>query len=172
MKTRGLFVALSLVFLSATAAQAQTASQAFRVVVPSSLAIVAPAGQIMTHDQTDSNQTFSRQRWTVKGNVANGLAVTFATTTPFVHDTNAAMRRDAQLSLELAGSSGPATWKVTTAADATNMATSDNDARVAATSNGVGKANFDLIVTFVTGEFGTFASGNYNLTVVGTVAAN
>ncbi len=40
---------------------------------------------------------------------------------------------------------------------------SDNDARVAAASNGVGKANFDLVVTFVTGEFGTFASGNYKL---------
>ncbi len=57
MKTRGLFVALTLVFLSATAAQAQTASQAYRVVVPSSLAIVAPAGQIMTHDQTTVTRT-------------------------------------------------------------------------------------------------------------------
>lgn len=172
MKIRGLFAAASLVFVSATAAQAQTASQSFRVVVPSSLAIVAPAGQIMTHDQTDTNQTFGRQRWTVKGNVSNGVAVTFSTTNPFTHETNGTMRRDAQLSLELAGTSGPANWTVTTPADATNIASSDGDATVAATSNGVGKANFDLMITFVTGEFGTFASGNYNLTVVGTVAAN
>jgi hypothetical protein len=172
MKIRGLFVAASLFFVSANVAQAQNASQAFRVVVPSSLAIVAPAGQILTHDQTDSNQTFGRQRWTVKGNVSNGVAVSFAANTPFVHETNAAMRRDAQLGLELAGSNGPATWTVTTPTDATNIGSSDNDARVAASSNGVGKANFDLTVTFVTGEFGTFASGNYNLTIVGTVAAN
>lgn len=172
MKIRGLVAAASLFCVSATGAQAQTASQPFRVVVPSSLAIVAPAGQVMTHDQTDNNQTFGKQRWTVKGNVPNGVAVTFATNTPFIHDSNTSMRRDAQLSLELAGSTGPGNWTVTTAADATNMGSSDNDARVAATSNGVGKANFDLLISFVTGEFGTFASGNYNLTVVGTVAAN
>ncbi len=44
MKIRGLFVAFSCVFLAASTAQAQSASQAFRVVVPSSLAIVAPTG--------------------------------------------------------------------------------------------------------------------------------
>ncbi len=172
MKIRGLFVAVSLLLVSASAAQAQTASQAFRVVVPSSLAIVAPAGQSLTHDQTDNNQTFGRQRWTVKGNVNNGVAVTFAANTPFIHESNGAMRRDAQLNLELAGFNGPANWTITTPADATNIGGGDNDARVAAASNGVGKANFDLTVTFVTGEFGTFASGNYNLTIVGTVAAN
>ncbi len=172
MKIRGLFVATSLFFLSTNGLQAQTASQAYRVVVPSSLAIVAPSGQLITHDQTDNNQTFGRQRWTVKGNVNNGVAVTFAANTPFIHESNGAMRRDAQLNLELAGFSGPASWTVTTASDTTNIGGGDTDARVSATSNGVGKANFDLTVTFVTGEFGTFASGNYNLTVVGTVAAN
>lgn len=172
MKICGLFVAVAMFMTSPIPLHGQTASQAFRVVVPSSLAIVAPAGQIITHDQTDTNQSFARQRWTVKGNVANGVAVSFATNTPFIHDANSAMRRDAQLNLELAGSSGPANWTVTTPMDATSVGSSDNDARVAATSNGVGKANFDLLITFVTGEFGTFASGNYNLTVVGTVAAN
>ncbi len=172
MKIRGLFVALSLLFLTGNIASAQSASQGFRVVVPSSMAIVAPSGQILTHDQTDSNQNFGRQRWTVKANVNNGVAVTFATNTPFIHETNSSMRRDAQLGLELAGTSGPANWTLTTPADSTNIGSSDNDARVSASSNGVGKANFDLSVTFVTGEFGTFASGNYNLTVVGTVTAN
>ena len=172
MKIRGLFVAVSLFFLSATAAQAQNASQAFRVAVPSSLAIVAPVGQQLTHDQTDNNQAFSKQRWTVKGNVSNGVVVTFVSATPFVHETNGTMRRDALLGLELAGKTGPADWTVTKAADATNISGNDNDASVAASSNGVGRANFDLSVTFVTGEFGTFAAGNYNLTVVGTVSAN
>ncbi len=82
------------------------------------------------------------------------------------------MRRDAQLGLALANVNGPATWTVTAPADATNIAGGDTNAQVAATSNGVGKANFDLSVTFVTGEFGTFAAGNYNLTIIGTVTAN
>ncbi len=173
MKIRGLFVALFVCLWSAGVASAQqSAPQGFQVVVPTSLAIIAPTSQTITHDQSDSNQAFAKQRWTVKGNVLNGVNVSFKTATAFTHMNNSAFKRDAQLALELAGTQGSAVWTINTPVDATNYGSADETAIVNAMSNGAGRANFDLTVTFVTGEFGSFAAGNYALTVVGTVAAN
>ncbi len=157
--------------LSAGSAFAQTASQGFKVVVPTGLSIVAPTDAQITHDETDNDNLFPAQTWVVKGNAANGLTVTFATQDVFKHSSGN-FQRDAGLSIALGTTQGPATWNIVTATDQTDYASADPVAQVVASSNGVGRANIDLTVSFVTEEFGVFAAGDYDMTVVGTVAAN
>ncbi len=157
--------------LSAGSAFAQTASQGFKVVVPTGLSIVAPTAAQITHDETDNDNLFPAQTWVVKGNAANGLTVTFATQDVFKHSSGN-FQRDAGLSIALGTTQGPATWNIVTATDQTDYASADPVAQVVASSNGVGRANIDLTVSFVTEEFGVFAAGDYDMTVVGTVAAN
>ena len=41
-----------------------------------------------------------------------------------------------------------------------------------AASNGVGRASFNLNVKFITDGFGSFAAGDYETTVTGTVTEN
>ena len=149
-----------------------TATQKFKVTVPSNISITAPGDVSLTHDQTDNDQSFPAQAWVVKGNTSAGVAVSFATATAFVHTVDSQFKRDATLGLALASNQGPAAWTISTASDSTDYANLDGVATVAASSDGVGSANFDLTVTFVTDGFGTFASGDYETTVTGTVTAN
>ena len=156
----------------ASAALAQSGSQKYTVVVPSSLTITAPADVSLTHDESDNDQAFPAQQWVVKGNSLNGVSVSFATSQAFKHTTEPTYKRDLTLGLAVASSNGPATWNVTQASDTTDYVGSDEVATVAASSNGVGRATFDLSVTFITDSFGTFAAGSYETTVVGTLTAN
>jgi hypothetical protein len=151
---------------------ADTATQKFTVSVPQNIAITAPANASITHDETDNNQPFSPQAWTVRGNTLAGVNVSFATATPFVHTTDSSFKRNAKLDLAVASSQGPATWTVTKATDTTDYGGNDMNASVTATSNGVGRATMNVSVTFITDTFGTFAAGSYEATVTGTVAAN
>ena len=147
------------------------ASQTFRVVVRTNISITATELVEITHDESDADQSFPAQQWVVKGNVNEGVLVTFVAQTPFIHTVDDTFKRDARLSLAVASSVGPATWTVTEPTDETDYGTDVNTASVAATSDGVGRANFDLSVQFITDDFGTFAAGNYESTVVGTVSA-
>ncbi len=140
--------------------------------MPQSISISAPTTASLTHNQTSDNQAFPAQTWTVRGNTLAGVTVQFGTSTPFVHATNSDFKRDAKLDLALGTVQGPAVWTVTTASDTTNYGGNDNAAQVAAASNGVGRANFNLTVTFLTADYDSLAAGNYGLTVTGTVAAN
>ncbi len=166
------FIAIVSVAARPANGQTATASQNYSVIVPPSISIVAPSNQVITHDLTDNNQTFPLQTWTVKGNLANGLNVSFATTHAFTHSSDANSKRNAQLGLALASSQGAGRWTITKATDATNFASGDELAEVTAVSDGVGRANFNLSVTFVTEEIGLFAAGDYSTTIVGTVSAN
>jgi hypothetical protein len=150
---------------------AQNDSQGFRVVVPTGLSIVAPGAAQIVHDETDNDNLFPAQTWVVKGNASNGLTVTFATQDVFKHSSGN-FQRDAGLAIALGTTQGPATWNIGTATDQTDYVNNDPVAQVTASSNGVGRANIDLTVSFITEEFGVFAAGDYDMTVVGTVAAN
>ena len=165
-------VAVLTVF-SANFAMAQTSgSQKFRVVVPTSISITAPNEVEINHDESDNDQSFDPQQWIVKANVTQGVNVSFATTTPFTHTTLPQFKRDARLGLSTASSIGPAEWEVTQETDQTDYANDDGVALVTAVSNGVGRATFNLAVQFITDDYGTFAAGTYESTVVGTVSAN
>lgn len=149
-----------------------TGSQTFTVSVPQNISITAPAAVGLTHDQSDNPQAFPAQAWTVRGNSLGGVNVSFATSNAFTHATDPTFKRDAKLNLALGTVQGPALWTIAVPQDQTNYLTGDGVAQVTASSNGVGRASFNLAVTFITEEFGTFAQGDYTTTVVGTVAAN
>ncbi len=172
MNIKYIVAALFAVSSASTAMAQTTATQKFKVIVPANISITAPSDVVITHDQTESDQTFPAQQWVVKGNSLAGVAVSFSTNTAFVHKTDSTFKRDAQLGLAVASSTGPATWTVGQAADTTNYVGSDGVATVSASSNGVGKATFDLTMKFVTNGFGSFAAGDYESTVTGTVTAN
>ena len=160
-------------FSASLCSAADTDRQGFRVIVPTTISIAAPAtSATITHDQSDSNQPFPVQTWTVKGNLATGVNVAFSTMSAFVNNADSASRRNVQLGLAVNGAQGPASWVVTRATDSTNYLSGDEVAQVTAESDGAGSANFDLSVTFVTEDFDLFTAGQYEVTVVGTVAAN
>lgn len=147
-------------------------TQSFSVTVPASVSIIAPAAVAITHDETNNPQAFPPQAWVVKGNATNGVSVSFSTATPFIHETDSTFKRNAKLDLAVATTQGPAQWTIGTASDMTNYVNDDGIAVVTASSNGVGRANLNLTVSFITEEFGVFAAGVYTTTVTGTVAAN
>ncbi len=159
-------------FSSGVVSASNTGNQTSTVTVPQTLTITPPSAQSLTHDETDNNQVFSAQQWEVISNAAAGVTVTFSTPTAFVHTTNNAYKRDARLGLAVGSSSGPATWTVSTATDQTDYANADETASVVGASDNAGNAVFNLTVTFITGEYGVFASGTYDMTVTGTVVAN
>lgn len=172
MKTRISLAALT-VLLGAVSAEAQvTASQKFTVTVPTNIDITAPSDVAITHDESDNDQAFPAQQWNVRGNIAAGVSVSFSTDQAFTHTTDSSFQRDAKLDLALASSDGPAVWSVGVASDTTDYANADGQATVQASSDGVGSAAFDLSVTFITDTFGSFAAGDYETTVTGTVTAN
>jgi hypothetical protein len=163
-------VAIASICLVSDRAMAQT-NQVLKVVVPASVSIVAPAAATITHNETDAPQAFPAQVWAVKGNSLNGVNVSFSTTTPFVHSTDNTFKRNAKLDLAVGTTQGPATWSVGVSTDTTNYVNNDGIAQVTASSNGVGRANMNLTVSFITEEFGVFAAGDYLTTVTGTIAA-
>lgn len=151
---------------------ATTGNQTFTVNVPTSVSITAPTAASINHDETDNLQAFPPQSWVVKGNAVNGVNVAFSTAQPFTHSSLSTEKRDAKLDLAVGTTSGPAVWTVGVGTDASNYASNDNVAQVTASSNGVGRANLNLTVSFLTGVYGEFAAGAYSTTVTGTVAAN
>ncbi len=157
--------------LHAQAPVPRTATQTFTVTVPQNISISAPAAVSLLHDETDNNQSFANQPWVVKGNIRNGVLVSFATGSAFVHTQDNTFQRNAKLDLGLGTTAGPAIWTITKATDQTDYATADGIATVEANSNGVGRASFNLGVSFITEEFGLFAAGDYVTTVTGTITA-
>jgi len=160
---------LSTCMVSTCAAQGQ---QKFRVNVPAHIGVTPPEDVTITHDESDRNQRFPVQLWGVKGNNPAGVAVSFSTTQAFTHTTDDTFKRNARLVLAIGDTSGPATWSLTQAKDTTDHTNGDGVATVAASSNGVGRADFRLKVRFITGAFGTFAAGEYETTITGTVTAH
>jgi hypothetical protein len=172
MKTYLRLLALVAVFvLAPSSVHAQTtASQTYTVVVPTSVSITAPAAASLTHDETNNPQAFPAQTWVVRGNSRTGMNISFASDS-FTHTTDPTFKRNSRLNLTVGTTQGPASWTVGVPASTSSFLTS-TPATVTATSTGVGRANLNLVVSFLTEEYGTFASGSYIATVVGTVAAN
>lgn len=169
----GLIVFAFAIAVGIPVAEAQTTdSQIFTVRVPQNISITAPSDVLINHDLTSADQAFGAQAWDVRGNTASGVTVNFAVNSPFVNQTNNTFKRDARLSLAKGTTTGTANWTVTTATDQTNYTGSDNSATVTASSDGAGRANMLLTVTFVTGDIGSVLAGDYVTTVTGTVTAN
>ncbi|TWT76440.1 hypothetical protein CA13_69340 [Planctomycetes bacterium CA13] len=173
MKSIKFTLAALFVFASTSTAMGDTtASQKFTINVPTAISITAPSNVSITHDETENDQAFPAQPWVVRGNSLAGVTVSLSTTKAFTHITDTTAKRNAQLGLSVASQEGAANWTVTTPTDVTDYATNDGVATVQATSNGFGRATLDVAVSFVTDGFGTFAAGDYETTVTGTVTSN
>ncbi len=172
MNMKYTLVALFVAASTSSVMGATTASQKFTVTVPSAISITAPANTTLTHDESENNQPFPAQPWVVKGNSLAGVTVSLKTTQPFTHKVDPSSKRNAQIGLSVGSSVGAAAWTVTKATDVTDYATNKVEASVQASSNGFGRATLDVAVSFITDGFGTFAAGEYETTVTGTVTSN
>ncbi|MCC9656676.1 hypothetical protein LOC70_12765 [Rhodopirellula sp. JC737] len=150
---------------------ATTDTQKFTANVAVNMSVTAPSDAVLTHDETDANQAFTAQPWSVIGNSQNGVSVSFATNGPFVNTADATFKRDAKLGLSINSQTGPGAFTVSQATAQTDYANSVNVATVSAVSDGVSNATLDLSVEFITGTFGTFAAGTYETIVTGTITA-
>ncbi|MBM3964598.1 MAG: hypothetical protein FJ308_05950 [Planctomycetes bacterium] len=164
--------AFTTVFTCNTVFGQSTANQTFKVIVPTSVSISAPAAVTINHDETNSAQSFPAQAWVVKENAKSGVNVSFSTGSAFVNNQDATQKHDAKLTLAIGDTAGPGTWTIVNATDTTDYAKNDEVAQVSASSDGVGRANLNLTVQFQTVECGLFAAGEYSTVITGTVAAN
>ena len=171
---------------SSVFAQAQTNGanaplpQLFRLNVPQNITITCPDVLVeQNHDDTDTDQVFPTQTWEVKGNAQPGVTVTFQLTGPFVLTTGSGLNhqmRDASLDINIASTQGPAIWTGSATNIASNITAGTAPPLYTATSNGVGRAYFDLDMTFVNylglNGYGSYEEGVYETTVIGTVTSN
>ena len=156
------------------AQSALTDNQKFTVTVAKNVSITAPVADPSAALDPNSSATlaFPAEVWNVKGNVLNGVAVTFSTDQAFTNTTDSTYKRDAKLTLSTASSTGPASWVIGTGTDSTNYAGGDGVATVTASSNKAGQANFNIVVEFLTVDIAEVAAGSYETTVTGTVTEN
>lgn len=162
--------------VSTQVAYTATDSQQFTVNVPKRVTIQAPTPTVAaTLPDSSATLAFPNQAWQVKGNVRNGVAVTFVVQQPFTNTTDNTYKRDAGLTVAVGSTLGPATWTVAgTGSAQTNYAAAVpvNTATVSASSNRVGQAAFNIGVSFLTVDIAQVLEGDYVTTVVGTVTEN
>lgn len=165
-----LLAALTLGLASSAEAQV-TDNQMFRVTVESLMSIQAPSALVSKiHDETDNDQAFPLQRWLVTANNPIGATAVFTTDQCFVNKDDNSYKRNASLSLAVFSGSA---WTVPplTATATTDYVGGTEVVSVAAESSTAGSAAFDLGVTLVEETFADLASGDYELTITGTLTA-
>lgn len=166
-QTIGLF-ALVFCALSLQSA-AQQPFQKFVVTVPTKTSVTTPPEAQIIHDLSDTKQAFAAQIWSLSSNSPMGMVVDFSIEHPFIHDQDPSAKSDAELSIQVGQSQGPANWVASQPVDSTAHAASDNDAVVQVASNAIGSAEVALQVSFLNRET-DLQTGNYSTTVYCTIA--
>ena len=167
----------ALAIIAMTCTFASAVDQVLTVTVLTTVEVTAPAAATLAKpEKTDANVLFDDTTWSVIANDIDGLDITFAAA-PFLTTQGAETnKRDTKLDLSISsqiGYSGSTSfWSVGTASHQTdyNNATPVNTATVTATSTNAANAVFLLDVTFISGTYGTYASGTYTTTVTATIA--
>jgi hypothetical protein len=172
--------AISLLFVglltASSAAHGQVEGrQSYRVRVGPRVSVTAPPAEVTTaYKDNDPDASFAAQRWTVDTNSRSGATVSFSTTQAFTHTTKPQFKRDVAIQLEIPRTGTAAEWKVVIGKDRTCHAAgaTGETATVRATSRRPGQGIFDVTVTFLAEPKEKLESGDYALTLVGTVTAN
>lgn len=156
-------IGLALATIAPGAVSADNDQQIYKATVPSSLDIEAPSAEVeLPLDDTGTETVFPVQTWTVTGNPANGLKVTFSAP----RFLNGTQRADCKLAL--ANPAGLTTFTIPAASSTSTLTT---DATLEATATGpVNAAGIELAVTMINPV--AAVAGTYLTTVTGTVAAN
>lgn len=166
--TRRVLACIALACLhSANLSAQQSTTQSFVVNVPTKAAVVAPSAVSIAHDLSDSPQAFPGQFWSVNANALSGMVVEFSVNQAFTHQTQQQAKSDAELSVRIHETVGPARWTATKAIDATSFAAADEHAIVQVTSDSFGSAQIDLGIRFLNN--GELVMGAYSTTVFCTV---
>jgi hypothetical protein len=160
---------LTLLAIVVAGATPPIAQQRYSVYVPLSSSMTAPPDVEITKQVDADNQSFPPQRWTIGGNNPLGVVVSFATSLAFTLTTDPSFKSDAELSLTLHTTHGPANWSVVQAVDSTDVTVHDEVATVQAASDGVGKADVELTTRFLVDPLSALPPGIYELMVVSTV---
>lgn len=155
-------------------------TQRYQINVPQNITITCPETLvIINHDDTDTDQVFPTQTWEVKGNAQPGVTVTFQLTGPFDLIGGSGLNhqmRDASLDIAIASTQGPAVWTGSAANISSDISGGTAPPVYTATSTGVGRAFFDLDMTFVNylgaNGYGSYEEGTYETSVIGTVTSN
>jgi hypothetical protein len=175
MGTRILSVAAWVMALQQISLADTTATQSFVVTVPTAIDVVTPADSVVTSmDQVDAvtgARVFAAQIWSVTANSSAGVSVAYSVDEPFMHQSDASIKTDAELAVAVIQQTGPASWNVTQATDSTSHASGDNSAMVQVTSDNAGTAQIGLTVTFAPPSPDHVAEGTYTSTVVCTIAS-
>jgi hypothetical protein len=135
---------------------------------------VVSAVVVVAGSQMAMAQTTDTQRFTVT--VPSTLSITGPADQVLTHDAtnNDQVFSPGALAANhwqvLCNSNAGATVNLTT--NTTNYVAADNNASVQATSAQPGKATLALTVTFITNTYSTLLQGDYQIDVVGTIAAN
>lgn len=167
--------AVGILSTNSVARAQESARQLFTVRVPAKLRVSAPTPVVTaTLADPDQDQALATQRWRVESNSLFGATMSFSTDRAFTHTAKPEFRRDGRLDLVIAPSQSPAQWIVTAASDQTCYQGSvrDQQATVRAVSDRPGQGTFDLTVTFLADPERPPESGDYALTIVGTLTAN
>lgn len=164
--TRSFCLCALLAWCSNASAQA-TSSQSFRLRIPGILSII-PDNQSATivHSLQERDQRFGWETWNVANQNGAGAVVTFQTDQAFTHESNLASKRDVRIDL---GKRRSPRWRITDRRDQTNYQAGDETAVVRAESNRPGAGEFRLRITFIEETLDTLESGDYEITIVGTL---
>ncbi len=125
--------------------------------------------QSIVHTLSDGPQSFAPVRWDINNAALRDGCTVQWTAAAFNHETVKNQRADCQITLQLAKSTRESRWKVTSAADATDVATGRDTATVSLTANGRGHASVELQIRFVGSNVSELAAGRYRTTLTGTI---
>jgi hypothetical protein len=149
--------------------------QSFTVRVGPKVIVTAPSAEVtMKHDRKNPDTLSAAQRWIVDTNSQSGATVSFSTNQAFTHTARPEFKRDAALQLAIPTSANGAQWEVVVGSDRTRhvLGAAGEKATVRAVSRRPGQGAFDITVTFLADPNDTLESGDYALTLVGTVTSN
>ncbi len=168
----GLIIGIVFSLAMVTSAFAQSsASQRFRVAIPSSSFVTPPVDTEISAEVVEGNQLFAPQIWEIEGNSTSGLVVDFAVEYAFRHVNDPTMKNNASMQVSVLSTNGPANWSLVHASDATDVSQEDEAAYVQVTSDGVGAATVQLDVQFVYDPLVMLAEGSYELVVISSIGS-
>ncbi|MCA9036423.1 MAG: hypothetical protein KDA91_14915 [Planctomycetaceae bacterium] len=145
----------------------------YQVRIPGQIVIRALDPAIVeAHPGTNDDVVMADQRWFALSTSRSGATVRFSTDHAFHNLSNAAYKRDARIQITRIQGTRSARWGFDAPIDQTNYAAGDEVATVQVSSRGPGLVYCWLDVTFLTDDFSTMAGGDYQLTVIGTIAEN
>lgn len=133
--------------------------------------ITPPGAATKAHSQTDANQVFAEQSWTLQNTAVSGATATW-NCGPFAHASYPSRKVDCRMVLRFVSADAIANWALTTSTDTTAHQSGDNSATVGARSTFSGNATAGLTLTFMQNDFSVLTAGSYQVTVTGTLTAN